>query len=129
MGKKKRAAAVETQAEAEANTGRGGKRINKSAEIRKYLKIHPDAMPQAAAEKLSKKLGVEVKPGTVSAVKYQLGREEESPTEPRAERQERAASSERLSLADLLAAKQMAQRLGVVQQARQMLDALAKLQE
>lgn len=141
MGKKKKAATSPggaSSTEATAATNLGETKINRSAEIRAYLKAHPNAMPQLVSDNLTKKLGVTITPGNVSTTKYQMNKagalSSESSRGRRAggsltqqQRGRASAGSTEVDFDSLLAAKELADKLGSVEQAQRALEALAKL--
>ena len=119
--------------------------INKAQAIREYVTEHPDEGPKAVADILTKQLGVEVTPGTVSTTKYQMGRVaaegNSKPAQPtidtpkrgrpastsQATNGARGGSATKIGIEELLAAKALSDKLGGVEKAKEALELLAKL--
>ena len=106
---------------------------NKSAAIREYLKTKPNAGPTEVVKELKKK-GLSVAPALVSNVKAALAGKK-----PGAKKKKRRgakpgpkpgagrAASDKVSLSDLVAASDFAEKVGGVDQAKALLNALGKL--
>jgi transposase len=123
MARKKRAAATSNGDEGAAD---GGK-LNKTQAVLAYLKDHPRAKNKQMAEELTKQHGVEFKPTAVSTIKHQLKKRgalkgKRGPGRPA------AASSNKVDVADLVAAKKFAAKFGGAEKARQILNVLAQLE-
>jgi hypothetical protein len=108
--------------------------INKTEAVANYLADHPDAMPKQIAEDLTKQHGVEFTSSGVSTTKFQLKKSGRLPGGKRrgrpkgsAAKNGRRASSTKVDISDLVAAKQMAERFGGIEKARQAMEILAKL--
>ena len=109
---------------------------SKSGAIRAYLKRKPEAGPPEIANALKKK-GIEISPAHVSNVKAALRKSDEANGDtPAAEnggpgrgrRGRKPAPQDAISLGNLIEARAFATRVGGVEQARNLLAALAKLQ-
>lgn len=101
---------------------------NKSSAIRKYKSENPDAGPKIIAEALNKE-GLKVTAGFVSTV-LSNDKKRSGQGGRRGRRRGRPAASGRggdVAVAQLIQAKKLADQMGGVEQARQALDALAKL--
>jgi hypothetical protein len=100
--------------------------VNKSAAIREYFAENPKAKPKAVVVALAEK-GVSVNAAFVSMIKTKM----KKTGGLRGVRKVRAVLSRNghsaITVADLLLAKEMANRLGGAARAREALDALAKL--
>lgn len=96
--------------------------VNKSELIRQYKQEHPDAGPTAIVEALGQQ-GVKVTPAFVSTVLSNAKRK----TRRRGARRAGVARAEANGVAALVQAKQFADKLGGIQQAKAALDALAKI--
>jgi hypothetical protein len=110
--------------------------INKTQAVADYLAEHSDAMPRQIAEDLTKQHGVEFTPTGVSTTKSQLkkagripgGKRRGRPKGSAAKNGRRASSSAKVDISDLVAAKKMAERLGGVAKAREVMGLLAQLE-
>ena len=98
--------------------------VNKSEEIRKYLRRRPSAAPKEIIEALAGQ-GIEVAQGLVSAVKY--GKQPTGARRGRGRAGRPAASAGSLSAQDLIQAKELINQLGGVDRVRQALDLLEQL--
>ena len=98
--------------------------VNKSEAVRDFMNSNPDAKPKEIAEALSKK-GIKVTPQAVSTIKFNAAKK----SAPKAGRRGRPAAAKNgtVKVDSLLKAKQFAEQLGGVDQAKQALDVLAKL--
>lgn len=92
------------------------KKVNKSQKIRDYLKANPSAGPTAVSKGLASQ-GVKVTTALVSNVQHNM----------KNGHTRRGKRGKRVDLDTLRTAKQMADELGGVEQARQALDLLAEL--
>jgi hypothetical protein len=110
--------------------------INKTEAVAAYLAEHPGAMPKQIAEDLTKQHGVEFTPTAVSTTKFQLkksgripgGKRRGRPKGSASKNGRRSSSSARVDISDLVAAKKMAEKLGGVAKAREVLGLLAQLE-
>jgi len=105
--------------------------VNKSRSIRNYLATNPKATPNEIVAALGKK-GIKVSPGLVSKVKYTSGPKRRLQKKTGKKRVvKRRHSGKRnaadLSVDDLLAAKQLADKLGGIGEVRRALDTLERL--
>ena len=105
--------------------------VNKSQAIRDCLATNPKATPNEIVAALGKK-GIKVSPGLASNVKYTSGpkrRLKKKTGKKKVVKRRRPGrrSAAELSADDLLAAKQLADQLGGIQEARRALDTLEKL--
>src|SRR5438876_539566 len=101
------------------------KGVNKSQAIRDVLSSDPEAMPKAIMAELKKK-GVVVSAALISAVKYNKA----TPAKGRKKRGRPAGASSnghRVDFDNLVLAKNLAAKLGGVQQAQEALAMLSKL--
>jgi hypothetical protein len=105
------------------------KTANKSQAIRDYLATNPKAAATEIVAALAK-MGIKVSPGLASNVKFtsQSKRKKKAGEKTVVKRRRPGKrSATELSLDDLLAAKQLANQLGGIGEARQALDTLEKL--
>jgi hypothetical protein len=109
--------------------------INKNEAVANYLAQNPGAMPKQMAEDLTKQHGVEFTPTGVSTTKFQLKKSGRIPGGKRrgrpkgaAKNGRGAASPAKVDISDLVAAKKMAEKLGGVAKAREVLGLLAQLE-
>jgi hypothetical protein len=108
--------------------------VNKTEAVAAYLAEHPGAMPKQIADDLTKQHGVEFTPTAVSTTKFQLkkagripgGKRRGRPKESAA-KNGRKATSTKVDISELVAAKQMAEKFGGIEKARRVMDVLAKL--
>lgn len=100
---------------------RGRRRVNKSQAIRDYLAGHPNAMPKDIQAGLAAE-GVKVSSALISAVKYGG----KSAKGRRKAARGRAARTS-ITADELIHAKGLADRMGGVDRAKAVLEALAKL--
>lgn len=103
---------------------------NKSAAIREYLKSHPKAGPTEVCKELKKK-GLTIAPALVSNVKAAMtgkkrGKKKRKGAKPGPKPGARAAR-DKVSLSDLVAASDFAEKVGGVEEAKALLNALGKL--
>lgn len=101
---------------------------NKSSAIRKYKSENPEAGPKEIAEALNKD-GLKVTAGFVSTI-LSNDRKRSGKSGRKGRRGGRRAANGRggeVAVAQLIQAKKLADQMGGVEQARQALDALAKL--
>lgn len=103
-------------------TTRGRKDVNKSQEIRNYLKTHRNAKPKQIIADLGAK-GVNVSAALVSSIKYAKNRGKKVKTIGRKARADRNS----ITAEDLIQAKGLADQLGGVERAKVALDTLKKL--
>jgi len=103
-------------------------KINKSQAIRDFVTDNPSAGPTEAATKLTETLGVKITPNNVSTVKFQMKKDGAKPTKK--SRGGRPASANgQVGFDEMMAAKDLAAKVGGVDQAKRALEALAKLQQ
>jgi ribosomal protein L23 len=124
MARKKRTAASSSDTQDSAIKADGT--VNKTKAVLAYLKVHPRAKNTKIAEDLTQQYGIEFKATNVGATKHQLKKRgalkgKRGPGRPA------AASADKVDVADLVAAKKLAERFGGVEKARKMLDVLAQL--
>lgn len=114
--------------------------VSKTQAVRQYLLCHPDAKPVKVVSAL-KARGIEITPGHVSVIKFGLKAKTASPKKVAAPSAELVASDpdrakfpemetpeyRLISVADLLAANQLAKQLGGIEQAQRVIATLAKL--
>ncbi len=105
--------------------------VSKSQVIRNYLATNPNATPNKIVAALGKK-GIKVSPGLASNVKYTSGpkrRLKKKTGKKKVVKRRRPGrrSAAELSANDLLAAKQLADQLGGIGEARRALDTLERL--
>lgn len=118
----------------ECSMARSKDGVNKTAEINKYLAESPNASPKEVAEALSAR-GIEISAAYVSTIKSNAKRKTKSAGgagggRGRRGRRPAAAAGAPVggSLIDtLIKAKKLAEELGGVDEARRILDALARL--
>ncbi len=119
-------------ATAEKKTRRKRK-FNKSAAIREFLESHPDTSPKEVADTLKSKHRINVTAQLVSNIKHNMNAKASKPGKrgpkpgKRRGRKPGSATSDRFSMQDLLAAKQLIAQLGSVEAASSALKALAVL--
>jgi hypothetical protein len=101
------------------------KSINKSEKIREYLATNPDATPTVIQQDL-KRQGVPVTYSLISQVKYKGGSTRKA-TRGSGGRS-RGGRSANISIDELVSAKQIADRLGGLDRAKQALTLLERLQ-
>ena len=106
------------------------RKVNKSAEIRSYLKGNPTAKPKQVSVAL-KKRGIDASPAYISALRStdKARNGHQRPTPSRRLVSTRSASQSALAQAmpSLMHAKRLVDQLGSIDKAREALDALAKL--
>jgi len=100
------------------------KSVNKSEAIREFLRSNPTATPSVIQEQLGRQ-GIKVGYSLISQVKYKKtdGRRRGR----RGGRRGRGANSANISIDELIGAKQIADRLGGLDRAKQALAALERL--
>ena len=103
-------------------------KINKSQAIRDFVTENPGIGPTEAAAKLTQSLGVKVTPNTVSTVKFQMKKTGAKPAK-KARGGRRAAANGQVGFNEMMAAKDLVNKLGGVDQAQRALAALAQLQQ
>jgi len=110
-------------------------KVNKSQAVRDYAAEHPDAKPAEISAALAE-MGIQVSPQAVSTIKYQAAKKTGAPKRrgrPRKAAKGAAAPARSNGrsgdLSDLLAAKALADQVGGVEQAKKLLDTLAKLRD
>jgi hypothetical protein len=107
-----------------ARGGRSRSGVNKAQEIRNEFGTQgADARPKDVIAALAAK-GIKVSSAQVSNIKAKLGGKRKR----KAGRKARASSNGAVSLAALLDAKRLAQKMGGVEQAKRALDVLVRLQ-
>jgi hypothetical protein len=94
-------------------------KVNKSQLIRDYLKTDPGAMPRVVVAAL-KTQGIDVNPRVVSIVKSKMMAKKRKPAKL-------AKKRAPISADDLVAMKQLANKLGGLDAAKQALDVLVSL--
>ena len=104
---------------------------NKSQAIRDYLKTHPKAGPTEVCKELKKK-GLTLTPALVSNVKAAMlgkkrGKKKRRGAKPGPKPGARTVASDKVSLSDLVAASDFAEKVGGVDKAKALLAALGKL--
>lgn len=99
------------------------KRTNKSQAIRDYLASNPKATPSVIQEEL-KRQGVNVGYSLISQVKYKGGSARKA---TRGAPGRRRGRSPNISFEDLVGAKQIAERMGSIDRAKQALNLLERL--
>ncbi len=112
------------------------RKINKSQAVLAYMADNPDAKPKAVAEALATK-GITVTPGAVSTIKFQAAKKGDAPAAKRPGRPAKTGKSAKSAaksggnsnLDQLIAAKELADRVGGVDEAKRLLDTLAKLRD
>jgi hypothetical protein len=103
-------------------------KINKSQAVRDYMADNPRAKPKEIAEELTKKHGIEFTSGSVSTIRHQMKKRKGRRGRPgRPGRRPQQAAASKVNIADLVAAKKMAERLGGIEKTRQILNVLAQL--
>lgn len=99
------------------------KKVNKTQAVKEYMSQNRKASPKEVSEALTKQ-GIEVSPNYVSTIKSKLKKRRRRPRKVGAAA---ASPTDRLSLSALLDAKRFAERIGNLDKAKELLDALAKL--
>lgn len=99
---------------------------SKSQAIRDYIAANPNAGPTEIYNALTKQ-GVAVSKGLVAVVKYKKPSGAKKAAKQRGRPRKSQPLTSGLSATDLIAAKQLADSLGGVQQAREALELLEKL--
>ena len=94
------------------------KSVNKTELIRDAIAAKPEATPVEIAKQLSKH---KVTPNYVSTVKSKMGKKKAKKVA------KKKPASDKISLNDLVKASRLAEELGGVDKAQEMLNALAKL--
>ncbi|MBW3595729.1 MAG: hypothetical protein KY475_00475 [Planctomycetes bacterium] len=102
------------------------RKINKSQAIRDFVTENPDVGPTETATKLSESLRVKITPQTVSTVKSQMSKK---PKKSGRGRRKQPSTNGQVSFNEMMAAKDLASKLGGVEQAERALKALAQLQQ
>ena len=100
--------------------------VNKTQAIKDYLTAHPHEGPKAVAEALTAK-GLDVTAGYVSTIKSNMKMKGSEPGKRSASFARSPASGDSVSLDSLIKAKKLVEELGGVDDARRILDALARL--
>ena len=118
------------------------KKVNKSEHIRRFLSQNSDAAPKAIVEALAKK-NIEVTEFLASKIKYDKGRKPAkkskevvgkaektavTPSNGRKKKARKTISTSTVQIDDLVAVKQLSEKLGGVATARRALDMLGQLQ-
>ena len=99
-------------------------KINKSQAIRDFVTDNPSAGPTT---KLTETLGVKITPNNVSTVKFQMKKDGAKPGKK--SRGGRATANGQVGFDEMMAAKDLVNKLGGVDQAQRALAALAQLQQ
>ena len=104
------------------------RKINKTQAVLAYLADNPDDKPKAVAEALSSR-GIKVTAGAVSTIKFNAAKKGTAPAAKigRPAKAVKASGQGSSSLDQLLAAKDLVDKVGGVDEAKRLLDALAKL--
>jgi hypothetical protein len=114
---------------------------SKSQAVRDYVTEHPDAMPRAIKAALKEQYGLDVARQMISNIKQQLKTKTRGGRKTKARRGRPAGVGRRggrrpaaargsdadISMSDLLAAKELAERLGGIDAAKRAVDVLKKL--
>jgi hypothetical protein len=115
-----------------ATSGNGA--ISKSQAVRDYLAHHPTAMPKEIKPALKAAHGIDVSSQMISTIKTKLrqgpkrhGRKRRTENVIAAGRRGRSSNGARFSIDDLVSAKKLAQQVGGVDRAQQLIQALARL--
>jgi hypothetical protein len=119
------------------------RRGNKSQAVREYLSQHPDAMPKSVSSVLKTQKGLIVSPRVVSTIKFKMRREgvlsgsgrrkgaaassAASSAAPTRSASSASNGARELSFTELVAVKDMADRVGGVETVKRALDALERL--
>ncbi len=107
-------------------------KINKSQAVRDYIAEYPDAKPAEISAAMAER-GIEVSPQAVSTIKYQASKKQGAPKRRgRPRKTDKATTSARSNgrsneLQHLIAVKELADKVGGIEEAKKLLDALAKL--
>jgi hypothetical protein len=108
--------------------------ISKSQAVRDYLAEHPTAMPKEIAPAVKSAHGLDVSPQMISMIKSKLGkksgrrrRKTSANGAAPATAASRKTNSARFTIEDLLTAKKLAQTMGGIPRAQEVLAALARL--
>lgn len=102
------------------------RKVNKSQAVRDYLASHPDAGPTEVCKALADK-GIKVSPQQVSTIKSSSKKKAGKKAGKKPGRRKQAAAGGRVSVAELVTAKDFADRVGGVANAQELLAALGKL--
>jgi hypothetical protein len=115
-----------------ATSGNGA--ISKSQAVREYLAQHPTAMPKEIGPAIKAAHGIEVSSQMISMIKSTVrkgpkrrGRKAKAATMGATGRRGRPSNGVRFSIDDLVSAKKLAQQVGGVDRAQQLIQALARL--
>lgn len=103
--------------------GSSGKKINKTKAVRAFVAEHPEMGPKAASAALRLQ-GIQVSPTHFSNIKSSM---KAKGIMPETRQAEPAAEAEDVSVSALFAAKDLVQKLGGIEQARQAIATLAQL--
>ena len=104
------------------------KKRSKSQAVREFLAANPEIGPKAASDALSAR-GINVLPTHISNIKFSMKKQGPAPATPAAAPAAQAASddADQVSVSALFAAKELVQKLGGLEQARQAISTLAQL--
>jgi hypothetical protein len=107
--------------------------ISKSQAVRDYLAQHPNAMPKEIGPAIKTAHGIEVSPQMISMIKSKFrkgpkrrGRKRRTESVAMT-RRGRPSNGARFSIDDLVSAKKLAQQVGGVDRAQQLIQALVRL--
>ena len=102
--------------------------VNKSQAVRDFVTENPSTGPTESAAKLTETLGVKITPNNVSTVKFQMKKGGSSPAK-KSRGGRRAAANGQVGFDQMMAATDLVNKLGGVDQAQRALAALAQLQQ
>ncbi len=104
------------------------RKINKSQTVLAYMADNPEAKPKEVSEALAAK-GIKVTAGAVSTIKFNAAKKGTAPAAKvgRPAKSAKVSGKGSSSLDQLLAAKDLVDKVGGVDEAKRLLDALAKL--
>jgi hypothetical protein len=115
-----------------ATSGNGA--ISKSQAVREYLAHHPTAMPKEIGPAIKAAHGIEVSSQMISMIKSKFrkgpkrrGRKRRTEAVATTGRRGRPSNGVRFSIDDLVSAKKLAQQVGGVERAQQLIQALVRL--
>jgi hypothetical protein len=108
--------------------------ISKSQAVRDYLAQHRNAMPKEIGPAIKAAHGIDVSPQFISMIKSKFrkapkrrGRKRRTESFATTRRRGRPSNGARFSIDDLLSAKKLAQQVGGVDRAQQLIQALVRL--
>lgn len=103
------------------------KKVNKSQLVRDYAAKHPSAKPKEIEAALAKEDGVKIPAAQISSILWQKANKKGKKTAKKKTRPRPSSSIQNISLEALLDAKNFADKVGGVEDAQQLLQALNKL--